>query len=477
MLVTTKREQSRPFHVIFGDDVPSTPFFNETKQDSQWDTLKQRLFEFVAHNESEHEDSESYFIPTNDNDIAYVKHTNDEGWYRIHMLPTTQDEFASFLRNENIMPPAGALSEREFSSSTSQYIKAAFIGYPAAGSGLFADYLVDVCVCDACFGGPPMKYLPIFTTALFTMRHFPPKLRECERNDGMWESYKRSFITLAGRVVDTANNHISHSEGQGYGMLMAAHYDDKATFDKLWRWTQRHLQRDVDPLFSWKWQPNKPHVPDVNNASDGDVLIAWALMRADEKWPEQDYERSARNIARSLKNSHIQKIGGETVLLPGSHGFSFDHRTVVNPGYWVYPALASFAKFDKTWRVLSESGLSILSKNLYGEERLTPDWLEYSDKGWQPADTFPSQFSYSNYRIPLYMIWGNRTHPLNRNFANWIAGITVHGLMLSLVKKRVTRRRMVQKPLHNWWKLIMEHGRLNKGFLFCHKEKTITQTA
>ncbi|SKA71866.1 cellulose biosynthesis cyclic di-GMP-binding regulatory protein BcsB [Enterovibrio nigricans] len=131
LLVTTKREQSRPFHVIFGDDVPSTPFFNETKQDSQWDTLKQRLFEFVAHNESEHEDSESYFIPTNDNDIAYVKHTNDEGWYRIHMLPTTQDEFASFLRNENIMPPAGALSEREFSSSTSQYIKAAFIGYPA----------------------------------------------------------------------------------------------------------------------------------------------------------------------------------------------------------------------------------------------------------------------------------------------------------------------------------------------------------
>ncbi|SKA71869.1 glycosyl hydrolase family 8 [Enterovibrio nigricans] len=268
-----------------------------------------------------------------------------------------------------------------------------------------------------------MKYLPIFTTALFTMTTFSAEAaRQCERNDGMWESYKRSFITLAGRVVDTANNHISHSEGQGYGMLMAAHYDDKATFDKLWRWTQRHLQRDVDPLFSWKWQPNKPHVPDVNNASDGDVLIAWALMRADEKWPEQDYERSARNIARSLKNSHIQKIGGETVLLPGSHGFSFDHRTVVNPGYWVYPALASFAKFDKTWRVLSESGLSILSKNLYGEERLTPDWLEYSDKGWQPADTFPSQFSYSNYRIPLYMIWGNRTHPLNRNFANWIGG-------------------------------------------------------
>ena len=39
------------------------------------------------------------------------------------------------------------------------------------------------------------------------------------------------------------------------------------------------LQRG-DGLFSWKWSPNTSDpVPDKNNAADGDILIAWALMR------------------------------------------------------------------------------------------------------------------------------------------------------------------------------------------------------
>ncbi|MDD1779826.1 glycosyl hydrolase family 8 [Enterovibrio sp. ZSDZ35] len=243
---------------------------------------------------------------------------------------------------------------------------------------------------------------------------------QCDRNDWMWASFKQSFVTSEGRVVDTANKRISHSEGQGYGMLMAVHYEDKAMFSKLWSWTERHLQREVDSLFSWKWQPQKPHIPDKNNASDGDVLIAWALMRAHSQWPRLGYNAKAKNIVRDLQTSHMRRVNGETVLLPGTHGFSFGDRTIVNPGYWVYPALASFSKYDKVWNALSDSGLSILSKNLYGDAKLTPDWLQYSAKGWQPANSFPSQFSYSNYRIPLYMVWGNKSHPLNRNFTRWI---------------------------------------------------------
>ncbi|KXF83105.1 glycosyl hydrolase family 8 [Enterovibrio coralii] len=243
---------------------------------------------------------------------------------------------------------------------------------------------------------------------------------QCEPKHWMWHTYKKSFVTDEGRVVDTANKRISHSEGQGYGMLLAVHYDDKATFNKLWVWTQNNLQRDVDELFSWKWQPSTPHVPDKNNASDGDILVAWALMRAEKQWRNEGYGRSARNIIRTLQRSHIQRLGGETILLPGAHGFTFKERTVVNPGYWVYPAFDAFSQYDKSWERLSNSGLSILDKNLYGDAKLTPDWLEYSREKWQPADSFAPQFSYSNYRIPLYMVWGEKQHPLNRNYQNWL---------------------------------------------------------
>ncbi|MDD1779827.1 cellulose biosynthesis cyclic di-GMP-binding regulatory protein BcsB [Enterovibrio sp. ZSDZ35] len=130
LLVTADREQTRPFHVVFGEEEQATPFFTEIKPHSTWGEMKQRLFDFVANTQFE-EESVNDFEPNTVDEIAYVKHTNDQGWYRIIMLESTSEEFASFLRNEHIMPPAGVLSEREFSSSTSQFVKAAFIGYPA----------------------------------------------------------------------------------------------------------------------------------------------------------------------------------------------------------------------------------------------------------------------------------------------------------------------------------------------------------
>jgi Endoglucanase Y len=55
-------------------------------------------------------------------------------------------------------------------------------------------------------------------------------------------AYKALFID-GGRVIDTGNGDVSHSEGQGYGMLFAIAADDKATFDALWQWTKSTLMR------------------------------------------------------------------------------------------------------------------------------------------------------------------------------------------------------------------------------------------
>ena len=52
-----------------------------------------------------------------------------------------------------------------------------------------------------------------------------------------WRQYKERFVTSDGRVVDNANGGISHSEGQGYAMLIAERLDDRLTFETIWRWT------------------------------------------------------------------------------------------------------------------------------------------------------------------------------------------------------------------------------------------------
>src|SRR5476649_2308750 len=54
--------------------------------------------------------------------------------------------------------------------------------------------------------------------------------------DQGWSAYKSRFLMPDGRIIDTANKNVSHTEGQGFSMLLAVFNDDQATFDKLWQW-------------------------------------------------------------------------------------------------------------------------------------------------------------------------------------------------------------------------------------------------
>ena len=81
-------------------------------------------------------------------------------------------------------------------------------------------------------------------------------------------------------------------------MILATAFDDREQFDHLWQWTQRELQVRRDALFSWKWEPGAGKVTDSNSASDGDILIAWGLLRADQRWQAPAYRTAAARSPR-----------------------------------------------------------------------------------------------------------------------------------------------------------------------------------
>ncbi len=60
--------------------------------------------------------------------------------------------------------------------------------------------------------------------------------------DALWATYKQRFISSEGRLIDDSAGNVSHSEGQGYAMLLAAFAGDRETFDKLWSWTAANLE-------------------------------------------------------------------------------------------------------------------------------------------------------------------------------------------------------------------------------------------
>ena len=87
-----------------------------------------------------------------------------------------------------------------------------------------------------------------------------------------WALYKSRFLDSSGRIVDNANGNISHSEGQGYGLLLSYLANSPADFEQIWYFTQTQLLLRNDGLAAWKWDPDEdPHVTDTNNATDGDI--------------------------------------------------------------------------------------------------------------------------------------------------------------------------------------------------------------
>jgi hypothetical protein len=94
------------------------------------------------------------------------------------------------------------------------------------------------------------------------------------------------------------------SEGQGYGIAIAAAIGDKPLFDKLWKFTRHYLSQSSKKycggLMGWMWDGpskcrplDKPCDPDKDgcggngdSAFDGDVDIAIGLVYAGLQWPE-----------------------------------------------------------------------------------------------------------------------------------------------------------------------------------------------
>jgi endo-1,4-beta-D-glucanase Y len=227
-----------------------------------------------------------------------------------------------------------------------------------------------------------------------------------------WQAYKARFITEQGRVVDTGNNFISHSEGQGYAMLLAVAANDRPVFDRVWNWTRANLMVRDDSLIAWRWEPTqRPAVSDMNNATDGDILVAWALAEAGELWGDASYRVAGRRIATELARKLVlfrTKLGA--ILLPARGGFHADDRPdgpVVNLSYYVFPAFARLdlvaPEFD--WAGLTQTGLDLLDATRATPQSPPADWLALKDWKVRPADGFPALFSYNAVRVPLYMAW------------------------------------------------------------------------
>jgi endoglucanase len=257
---------------------------------------------------------------------------------------------------------------------------------------------------------PARAQTPALDEAPLDLDSSEKKLGGALKAPELWANYKAHFIAESGRVMDTANGGISHSEGQGYGMLFAVAADDRAAFDRIWGWTRANLMVRDDQLLAWRWEPNRrPAVADMNDASDGDILVAWALVEAADAWNDPSYRTAARRVAVEVGRKLLLLGGGDgPLLLPAVAGFAKEDRPdgpVLNLSYWVFPAFARLPRVapEVDWAGLAQSGLALLRASKFGADGLPADWESFENGAPAPARGFARAFSYDAIRIPLYM--------------------------------------------------------------------------
>ncbi len=251
-------------------------------------------------------------------------------------------------------------------------------------------------------------------TMVLALAGEPASAQQPRISGDAWTAYKAKFLDPSGRIVDNGNGNISHSEGQGYGLLLAYLAASPADFEQIWYFTRTELLLRNDGLAVWKWDPSAtPHVTDTNNASDGDILIAYALALAGSAWNRADYITAATRMAQSTLSETVVDSAGRTLLLPGAQGFSGAERDdgpVINPSYWVFEALPVMEALapSKQWQKLSDDGLSLLKAMQFGPRKLPAEWVSLKRQP-QPAEGFDAEFSYNAIRIPLYLVRGGVT--------------------------------------------------------------------
>ncbi|WBQ18409.1 glycosyl hydrolase family 8 [Sphingobium yanoikuyae] len=230
--------------------------------------------------------------------------------------------------------------------------------------------------------------------------------------NGDWARFKAAFLDPSGRIVDNGNGGVSHSEGQGYGLGLALWNDDREAFDAILRWTDSNLVRPDMALYAWRYDPRQPNpVADTNNATDGDLFIAWALAEAAKSWGEGRYASRSAEIRAAIRQHLVLERHGRKLLLPGLQGFVTPEAVTLNPSYFVWPALDAFRRLDgeAAWgRIISDSE-ALMAAAQFGPLKLPTDWVDVTGHDMVlPAVGKPARFGFDAIRVPLYAQAGRR---------------------------------------------------------------------
>jgi endoglucanase len=192
-------------------------------------------------------------------------------------------------------------------------------------------------------------------------------------------AFLHRYLGADGRVVRTDQGGDTVSEGQAYALLLSVATGQATDFASAWHWEQTHLQLP-NGLFAYHWSNGA--VVSNQPATDADLMTAWALILAGQRFGNASYTTDGQAVAAAVLTNETVTVGGALQLAAGP--WAVTTPVVVNPSYLAPEAMATLATAtgDPRWSTLATSSTDLTSGLTgFNPVHLLPDWVVMASTG------------------------------------------------------------------------------------------------
>ncbi|XID93021.1 glycosyl hydrolase family 8 [Paenibacillaceae bacterium WGS1546] len=190
-----------------------------------------------------------------------------------------------------------------------------------------------------------------------------------------------------GYMLDTGNDDV-RTEGMSYGMMMAVQLDRQDVFDRLWRWTYKHMFMQTGEnagYFAWSCNPDgskRARGP----APDGEEYFALALFFASHRWgdgaPPLDYAAKARELLGVCLHKGEDGVGHpmwnrHNKLIKFVPNCEFTDPSYHLPHFYELFALWANEEDRPFWKEAADASRAYLKLACHPETGLAPEYAYY----------------------------------------------------------------------------------------------------
>lgn len=239
-------------------------------------------------------------------------------------------------------------------------------------------------------------------------------------------------------ISDVKNNDV-RTEGMSYGMMVAVQLDKKDVFDRLWRWSRKHMQHDSGDnrgYFAWSCSTDGKRNAH-GSASDGELYFITSLIFASNRWGNDtgiDYLAEARHIV----DCSMMKVG----MSHAAPLIDLDHKLITftpdkwggrftDPSYHVPAFYEVWARWlsdgrAQFWQECAARSREYLHACTHPVTGLNPDYSNYDGSKLGSGHVIGDAFRFDSWRVPMNVAldysWSCADAGWQRGYADRIQG-------------------------------------------------------